>query len=289
MAQTFLERVTALAGVPASNDTLDTWLTDEARKIVDLLPFQELDKFKANVIIAPTGTDLTNHRFVSATREGYVARVFPYAEVGRALDPQSFAYPGTKDPIVLFNDGKVYGYPTDPALFTAQCIPYPTVLHSDEMVAILPKKYEELITLGAACSTQFARLETENAALTAQSTKLATQQTLLTALLASLPTFSGVDAQLALMLGYITDEEDFEKSRAMGEEIQINLSQYLNTLQGARTKAETIQAGIAIITTDIAIIRARIELVSGQLQVLRGQYVNLYQIFFGKGQNDAAR
>lgn len=247
MAQTFLARVTALAGAPTSATDLDTWLTNEARMIVDLLPEAELDKFKDNLTIDDAGTDVSNYRVISADKDGYPARVVPYADYARAQDPNSFRYATLKDPAIMFNGKKVYKLPANTTGFRVQVVAYPTVQNEDSSVATLPVKYEELLVLGASVQNQQKKLET---------------------LRGTLPAVPDVSAQLALMLGYITTDEDFEKSRAMGEEITINLSQYLQAVQGARTN---------------------MEMIIGTLAGLRTRYSELYGMLFGKGKTDASR
>jgi hypothetical protein len=287
MAQTFTERVTALAGAPSSAANLNTWLTNEARKIVDLLPFTEADQHKVSVQIDPTGTVLSNYRFISASRLGYPARVMPYAEYGRMNDPASFLYPGDKDPVIYFNDYTAYGLPVHDTDFTAQCVQYPVVVGSDVAMSSLPPKYEELIVLGAAQEVANANLQAQQAVLAAQLTRLAAQKTALDALPASV-SMPDVNARLTLMLGYITSEEDFEKATAMGQQIQTDLTQYTQALTGARLKADIITNGMALLQTEIATIRSTIELLSGQLTLLRGRYSELYAIYFGKGAQNAA-
>jgi hypothetical protein len=108
-------------------------------------------------------------------------------------------------------------------------------------------KYEQLVVLGAAIRTKLEWMDSVRS---------------------SIGTVPDVSAQLALMLGYITTDEDFEKAETMGREIEINLSQYLNKVQG---------------------IRGHIEILTAQMAVLRQSYTDLYNMFFGKAVPDASR
>src|SRR5574343_784252 len=145
---TFQSRIEDLVGTFSDTTALDQWLTDDARKLVDIIPVNKAENYVTSTTIG-SGIVNVNYRLIRVTGGGYRSK-----EVDSSLETQttltgSLFKATQRDPSHYIKEGYLYAFPTSITRY-AYRIAYPTVLYSDSTISVLPEQLIDALIFSVA-------------------------------------------------------------------------------------------------------------------------------------------
>lgn len=111
MASTFQALVEDYIGTVSDTTALTDWLTTGSKKIIDMLPFEELKKYTSETTIPYAGLALKEYRIVEIIRELVACREMLIGLERQVLNDDSIHYPMEESPVFINKDGTVKVYP----------------------------------------------------------------------------------------------------------------------------------------------------------------------------------
>ncbi len=136
---TFLSRVEDLVGTFADITALDQWLTDDARKLVDIMPLSKAYVYSSNLSInVNSGVNVLNYRVLSVNGDSYGS-----ISTDESLETQvslsgSLNQATLRSPRHIVKNGTLKIYPNTLSVGRAVSIAYPTVVNTDSTISVLP-------------------------------------------------------------------------------------------------------------------------------------------------------
>jgi hypothetical protein len=146
---TLRAQVESYVGTITDTASLDQFLSDSAKILVDVIPDGKLDSFMVGVAVDDSGASCSSYRIVSASNAGRKARGFPADRKAELSDAHSIHQATAFSPGFYIEGGKLYVVPASSSrLFYG--IPYPTVLNTDTSIASFPVPLVPAVVLDAA-------------------------------------------------------------------------------------------------------------------------------------------
>ncbi len=144
----FSGQVEDYIGTFSDTAALTEWLTAGAKKIVDLLPLQTVEKFTADLTAAADdGIATTGHRVIRAHKSDYNARKIWGGLVAQAGDSDSIHAATSTDPVYYEENGIGFVLPGGGTIIG---MAYPTVAYTATSITKFPLEYENAVILYAA-------------------------------------------------------------------------------------------------------------------------------------------
>lgn len=233
---TFQDRVEDYVGTFSDTAALTVWLTESARKLVDLIPLEKAMRWgKETLFTGITGTSLHDSRILGVFIANREARRVPAGIKADMADEDSIHYATARDPICWVYAGKVFAYPCtsveegNPAALHS--LSYPTsVQWDDSTIPDFPVELEEPVVLDVASKAQLQLIRVQIASMSVSAFSLtdpllsltmndaavidlSTQQSAINTL------FSSIDTAIGVVTGYIDTNKDIELAEEKLREI----------------------------------------------------------------------
>jgi len=163
---TFQSRIEDYVGTQTDTIALTQWLTDSARKLVDLMPDNKASVYTSQVAVS-SGLAVYSYRVILVSAGSYGARqVEPFYEAQVQLSG-SLHQATVRDPVYIINKQYLKVYPASVTGY-AMAIAYPTVGYSDSTISVLPQQLIDAMIFDVAsrCRVQQAN-DVINTALSA--------------------------------------------------------------------------------------------------------------------------
>lgn len=143
---TFQARIEDRIGTQSDVDALSDWLTEGAKFITNLLPYERMEKFSAPLTAGILGISVAAHRILRVHKSGYGARRVDAGLAAAIVDADSIHKALTTDPVWYIIDGLVYIHPSGG---TVIAMAYPTVLYNATTITDFPADLIEAVILFA--------------------------------------------------------------------------------------------------------------------------------------------
>lgn len=148
---TFQERIVEYIGADTDVASITDVLTAGAKKIVDLLPYEKLEKIAKAIDVPAAGVAISGYRLMR-DQNGFRAyddslrgcRTIPSHLAYRSTDPNSLHYAPANDPVCYILNQKFYTKPSDGSV---DGIAYPTVLYSESAITDFPSEWVQGVVL----------------------------------------------------------------------------------------------------------------------------------------------
>lgn len=198
---TFLSRIEDLVGTFADTTALDQWLTDDARKLIDIIPKEKALVYSSDLTINTSlGVSILDYRVISVNGDGYGS-----VETDENLTAQvsltgSLNKATLRSPRHIIKNGTLKIYPSTISSAYAVSIPYPTVLNTDSTISVMPKDLIDALIykVGSRCANYNA-----NVILT-----------------------TSIPASKTLLETYTNTDEDIELANAESQKLQLLYANY---------------------------------------------------------------
>lgn len=152
---TFQSRIEDYVGTQSDTTALTQWLTDSARKLVDIIPEEKALLYVTSTAVS-IGLAIEPYRVVMVSAGGYGARqVSPFLE-SQVLLSGSLHEATTRDPVFIVKNTLLKVYPTS-VTGLAYTITYPTVAYGDSAVSVLPKQLIDAMIFDVASRCRIAQ------------------------------------------------------------------------------------------------------------------------------------
>ena len=152
---TFLARVEDYVGSFSDTTALNDWLTQAAKRVVDLLPEDDAMRSAATAADAGSGVSVSEKRIVDAHKSDRRARRIPFTFAKSAADSTSLHYATSVDPVWYLQGSTAYILPGGGTFYV---ISYPTVANGDSAITGVQTKYEILVVLDTAVQATLRQL-----------------------------------------------------------------------------------------------------------------------------------
>jgi len=169
---TFQDRIVEYLGsADADTAAITDVLTAGAKKIVDLLPYEKLEKIAKAIDVPAAGVAISGYRLIRE-KNGFRAyddsfrgcRTIPSNLAYNVTNANSLHYAPTADPICYILNQKFYVKPSDGSV---DGVAYPTVLYSDSAITDFPSEWVQGVVLYGAIQRAFNKAATAIADLDA--------------------------------------------------------------------------------------------------------------------------
>jgi len=198
---TFLSRVEDLVGTFADITALDQWLTDDARKLVDIIPLNKAYVYSSGLnITLNSGVSISGYRVLSVDGDGYNSSETPSALEAQVSLTGSLNKATNRSPKHIIKNGTLKIYPTTISIGTAIAIAYQTVANTASTISVLPEQLIDALVYKV--SSRCANFNA-NAILT-----------------------TDIPASKTLLATYTNTDEDIELASAENQKLQLLYANY---------------------------------------------------------------
>lgn len=149
MAYTFKSAIEDYIGTFSDTTALDNWLTVAAKTILQMAPDNRLRKYALNVTVTVSGLDVTGYRVIYVHADNYESVEFASGYKSRLVDSGSIYYATATSPAHIYDNGKLYVFPSGGIAFAIQ---YPSIANDNDSTALTgyPKELVQAVILFAA-------------------------------------------------------------------------------------------------------------------------------------------
>lgn len=161
---TFQDRIQDYLGTIADTTALTDQLTAGAKKLVDLIPEEKLERFSTAVTDSGSGGDISAYRFIRAHKSGRRAVLIDSGLKTQAADSSSIFYGTSTSPVCYIESGKGYVLPGGGSLMG---VAYPSVAYNASTITNFPTEWEQGVILYAAIQQCLGLVNTSIASLSA--------------------------------------------------------------------------------------------------------------------------
>ena len=144
-------QVEGYTGTVTDTTSLDQWLTDGAKLLVDVAPEHKLRPYIVTVDVPdPAGVACDTHRIMGASLDGASAPLVPVEDKGAISDTNSLYKATVLSPSAYIDDGKIYIVPSTGTNRHMHGVPYPTVTNASASISGFPTLLTPAVILWAA-------------------------------------------------------------------------------------------------------------------------------------------
>jgi len=154
---TFQARTEDYVGSIADTTALADWFTAGAKRLIDLIPPEKLERFSTTLTDTGSGIDISSHRFIRAHKAGRGAVLIDAGLKTQAADSTSIFYGTATSPVCYLEATKAYVLPGGGSIIA---VVYPTVTYSASSISNFPTEWEQGVVLFAAIQAAIGLMNT---------------------------------------------------------------------------------------------------------------------------------
>ena len=154
---TFQARTEDYVGTISDTAALADWFTAGAKRLIDLIPPEKLERFSTTLTDSSSGVDVSAHRFIRAHKAGRGAVLIDAGLKTQAADSTSIFYGTATSPVCYLEATKAYVLPGGGSIIA---VSYPTVTYSASSISNFPTEWEQGVILFAAIQAAIGLMNT---------------------------------------------------------------------------------------------------------------------------------
>lgn len=237
---TLLNQIESYIGTFADTVSLDNWLTQGAKNIINMLPDDKLKNYTAELSITGAGMSMSGYRVYRVHSNGYGSIEYPIDMRARLQDSNSLYYATSTYPAHIFDKGLLFIFPAGGTVLVMQ---FPTVGNTDSSISNFPPELIQAVILYTCIQATMQNINTVKSSLSS----------LIIPVSPAAPSFSysvqtdtiDLTTDLATLATYIDTSNDIELAQGKIGEIQEKIRQFVEQTQFAISQAKE--------TTDVSV------------------------------------
>ena len=214
---TIQARVEDYVGTLTDTQAISDHATAGAKHLIDVLPREKLIRLTTELTDAGSGIAVTG-RFIRAHKSDVGTIEVNPSLKAQVQDSDSIHYAPTNSPVHLWDDNKVYVYPSGGSVIH---VAYPTVTYSDTSISGFPSEMEHVVILYTAIQEASSILNTTLSSIT--SADYTSQMTALS--------FTNANT-------YVNTDEDIELGNAELSKLGLQLSEMQTKIQDEKADVD---------------------------------------------------
>jgi len=142
----FLTQIQAYIGIFSDTTSLDTWLTQGAKNIINMLPEDIVKQYALDLPVTNSGLSTSGYKVYRIHYNGYGSMEYPIDMKARLQDTNSMYYATPTSPAHIYDNALLFIFPNGGTILA---IKYPTVVNTDVAITDFPPELVQGVILYA--------------------------------------------------------------------------------------------------------------------------------------------